>query len=141
MTSWLILQNGTSNVGLFQGTFEKKIHTFNPGWKPSGRPLSKFEDDREIQQVFMGRGIAQTTETDLSLTVPPSVILLDLDGNPIPIDPHVARSGTQAAGPLRGLAAAQALERCRFRRYGLTGASKADAAEQGGNGEPASWPG
>ncbi len=30
--SWLILQNGTTTIGLFQGMFEKNIMTFNPGW-------------------------------------------------------------------------------------------------------------
>ena len=30
--NWLILKNGTSVIGLFQGMFEKNILTFNPGW-------------------------------------------------------------------------------------------------------------
>ena len=30
--NWLILQNGTSTIGLFQGMFEHNILTFNPGW-------------------------------------------------------------------------------------------------------------
>jgi hypothetical protein len=30
--NWLILQNGTSTIGLFQGMFERNIITFNPGW-------------------------------------------------------------------------------------------------------------
>ena len=30
--NWIILQNGTTTIGLFQGMFEKNILTFNPGW-------------------------------------------------------------------------------------------------------------
>ena len=30
--NWLILKNGTTVIGLFQGMFEKNILTFNPGW-------------------------------------------------------------------------------------------------------------
>ena len=30
--NWLILQNETSTIGLFQGMFDKNILTFNPGW-------------------------------------------------------------------------------------------------------------
>ena len=30
--NWLILRNGTTTIGLFQGMFEQNILTFNPGW-------------------------------------------------------------------------------------------------------------
>jgi lactoylglutathione lyase len=30
--NWLILKNGGTVIGLFQGMFEKNILTFNPGW-------------------------------------------------------------------------------------------------------------
>ena len=30
--NWIILQNGTTTIGLFQGMFESNILTFNPGW-------------------------------------------------------------------------------------------------------------
>ena len=29
---WLILRNGDSVIGLFQGMFEGNMLTFNPGW-------------------------------------------------------------------------------------------------------------
>ena len=29
--NWIILQNGTTTIGLFQGMFERNIMTFNPG--------------------------------------------------------------------------------------------------------------
>ena len=30
--NWLILKNGDTIIGLFQGMFEKNMLTFNPGW-------------------------------------------------------------------------------------------------------------
>jgi lactoylglutathione lyase len=30
--NWLILKNGETVIGLFQGMFEKNMLTFNPGW-------------------------------------------------------------------------------------------------------------
>ena len=29
---WLIMRNGSTTIGLFQGMFEKNLLTFNPGW-------------------------------------------------------------------------------------------------------------
>ena len=47
---WLILKNGDSIIGLFQGMFEKNILTFNPGWDQNAQKLNDFEDIREIQK-------------------------------------------------------------------------------------------
>src|SRR6187399_635623 len=44
--NWLILQNGTTTIGLFQGMFEKNTMTFNPGWDASAKPLAEFDDVR-----------------------------------------------------------------------------------------------
>lgn len=30
--NWLILKNGDTVIGLFQGMFDKNLLTFNPGW-------------------------------------------------------------------------------------------------------------
>ena len=32
---WMVLQNETATIGLFQGMFEKNSLTFNPGWDRS----------------------------------------------------------------------------------------------------------
>src|SRR5689334_7661750 len=48
--NWLILQNDTSTIGLFQGMFDKNVLTFNPGWDRSCNMLPTFDDVREIQQ-------------------------------------------------------------------------------------------
>ncbi|WP_425062223.1 VOC family protein [Pyruvatibacter mobilis] len=87
--NFLILQNETATIGLFQGMFEKNILTFNPGWDRNGAPLNSFKDVRAIQQALKEKGIALTEDTDPSATGPAHITLLDPDGNPVLIDQHV----------------------------------------------------
>lgn len=91
---WLILQNGTTNIGLFQGMFDKNMLTFNPGWDGNAKPLAQFEDIRELQRRLRAEGLTFTMEADESSTGPASVMLVDPDGNPILIDQHVPKPGT-----------------------------------------------
>ena len=37
--NWLILKNGDTVIGLFQGMFDKNILTFNPGWDQGAKEL------------------------------------------------------------------------------------------------------
>ena len=90
--NWLILQNETSTIGLFQGMLDKNMMTFNPGWDRSAKPLPDFDDVRDIQKKLKNRGLALTAEADETTTGPASLMLLDPDGNPILIDQHVPRS-------------------------------------------------
>ncbi|MEM7231283.1 MAG: VOC family protein [Planctomycetota bacterium] len=89
--NWLILRNGTTTVGLFQGMFEKNIMTFNPGWavNPEEHPES-FLDIREIQKTLEEQGleILQRAGDD---TGPASFVVTDPDGNPVLLDQHVPR--------------------------------------------------
>ena len=87
--NWLILQNETSTIGLFQGMFEKNALTFNPGWDRTGSTLPDFDDVRDIQRKLQGAGLALTSSADESSTGPASLSLVDPDGNPILIDQHV----------------------------------------------------
>jgi catechol 2,3-dioxygenase-like lactoylglutathione lyase family enzyme len=87
--NWLILQNETATIGLFQGMFEKNMLTFNPGWDRSSNTLSAFDDVREIQRVLKSRGLTLTIEADESTSGPASLMLVDPDGNPILVDQHV----------------------------------------------------
>ncbi len=87
--NWLILQNETATIGLFQGMFEKNTLTFNAGWDRSGKTLPDFEDVRGIQKVLKGRGLALALEADGSTSGPASLMLIDPDGNPILVDQHV----------------------------------------------------
>ena len=86
---WLVLQNETANIGLFQGMFDKNSLTFNPGWDRTKATLPDFDDVREIQRTLVSKGLTLATKADESSTGPASLTLLDPDGNPILIDQHV----------------------------------------------------
>jgi catechol 2,3-dioxygenase-like lactoylglutathione lyase family enzyme len=88
-TNWLILQNATCTIGLFQGMFDKNTLTFNPGWDQNGNTLPDFDDVRDIQKSLNSQGLPLLTQADESSTGPASFVLLDPDGNPILIDQHV----------------------------------------------------
>ena len=87
--NWLILQNDTTTIGLFQGMFEKNIMTFNPGWTTDHETLEEFQDVRELQSTLKERGLKLSTEADESSTGPASFVLVDPDGNSILVDQHV----------------------------------------------------
>jgi catechol 2,3-dioxygenase-like lactoylglutathione lyase family enzyme len=87
--NWLILQNETATIGLFQGMFEKNLLTFNPGWDRATATLPEFDDVREIQRTLKSRGLTLALEADESTSGPASLMVVDPDGNPILIDQHV----------------------------------------------------
>ncbi len=89
--NWLILQNGSTTIGLFQGMFKKNVMTFNPGWDKNQKTLREFQDVREIQIRLKKRGLKPVTEADEKSKGPASFILVDPDGNSIFVDQHVAR--------------------------------------------------
>ena len=88
--NWLILRNGETTIGLFQGMFERNMMTFNPGWDSQSKPLDGFDDVRAIQKALKAAGVALTSEADEAATGPGSITLIDPDGNPILIDQHAA---------------------------------------------------
>ena len=85
---WLILRNGDSTIGLFQGMFEENIMTFNPGWARDGDHPDEFTDIRNLQQKMKATGLVLTSEADETSTGPASLVLVDPDGNQILIDQH-----------------------------------------------------
>ena len=89
--NYLILQNDTSTIGLFQGMFEKNMLTFNPGWDRNCQTLPEFQDVREIKQALQKSGLNPIVAADESTTGPAYLTLVDPDGNPILIDQHVAK--------------------------------------------------
>ena len=89
--NWLILQNDTATIGLFQGKFQKNMLTFNPGWDRAGKTLPEFDDVREIQRKLKSEGLTLATSADESSDGPASLMLADPDGNPILLDQHVPR--------------------------------------------------
>ena len=87
--NYLIMKNGNSLVGLFQGMFEQNILTFNPGWDEDANTLDSFEDVREIQKHLKANGLKLEQEADEKSSGPASAVLIDPDGNPVLIDQHV----------------------------------------------------
>jgi catechol 2,3-dioxygenase-like lactoylglutathione lyase family enzyme len=87
--NWLILKNGETVIGLFQGMFEKNILTFNPGWDSNAQKLDSFTDVRDLQKQLKAQGVEFVTEADESTTGPAHFVVLDPDGNPILVDQHV----------------------------------------------------
>ena len=89
--NWIILQNATTTIGLFQGMFEKNIMTFNPGWDKDQNTPDDFKDVRDIQAELIERGITPETKADASSDGPASFTITDPDGNPILFDQHVPK--------------------------------------------------
>ncbi|QQS40687.1 MAG: VOC family protein [Acidobacteriota bacterium] len=85
---WLIMKNGSTNIGLFQGMFEGNILTFNPGWDQDAQNLEDFEDAREIHASLRENGVDAGDDIE-SESGPASFMITDPDGNTILIDQHV----------------------------------------------------
>jgi catechol 2,3-dioxygenase-like lactoylglutathione lyase family enzyme len=89
---WLIVQNDTTTIGLFQRMFDKNLLTFNPGWNHKVEELEEFQDIRKIQEMLEQRGISVSgTKIDPSTTGPASLTIVDPDGNTILLDQHVGK--------------------------------------------------
>jgi len=89
--NWVVLQNGTTTIGLFQGMFKKNSLTFNPGWTPMKETLKEFQDVRELQHTLKERGVKLQVEADEKTDGPAYFTLVDPDGNPILVDQHVPK--------------------------------------------------
>ena len=87
--NYLILKNGETVIGLFQGMFEQNILTFNPGWDQSANALDNFEDIRSIQKHLKSKAVSLTSEADETTSGPANFMLTDPDGNTILFDQHV----------------------------------------------------
>lgn len=72
---WLILQNDTVVIGIFQDMFEHNIMTFNPG------------DARAIEKRLLEQGVEIETKTSGD-SEPTHFIFKDPDGNVIMFDQH-----------------------------------------------------
>ncbi len=73
---WLILQNGSAVIGLFQGMFDKNTLTFNP------------TDVRAVQRELKKQGLSFAAEADETTKGPAHATLFDPDGNPVLLDQH-----------------------------------------------------
>ncbi|MFT5284849.1 MAG: lactoylglutathione lyase [Planctomycetota bacterium] len=87
--NWIVLQNDTTTIGLFQGMFEGNMMTFNPGWNHKKESLKEFVDVREIQKSVKESGIMPVQAADETTSGPASMVIVDPDGNMILFDQHV----------------------------------------------------
>jgi catechol-2,3-dioxygenase len=87
--NYLIMKNGNSLIGLFQGMFPKNILTFNPGWDENAQKVENFDDIRQIQRQLKSKNIKLESEADESTSGPASFVVTDPDGNAILFDQHI----------------------------------------------------
>jgi len=87
--NWLILKNGSTVIGLFQGMFERNILTFNPGWDSDAKQLPEFTDVRDLQRELKAQGVQLLSEADENTSGPASFLVEDPDGNQVLVDQHV----------------------------------------------------
>lgn len=83
------MKNGNTNIGLFQGMFDKNILTFNPGWNQNAETVDSFTDIRALQEQFKTQGITIVQDSITEASGPASFSISDPDGNHILIDQHV----------------------------------------------------
>jgi catechol 2,3-dioxygenase-like lactoylglutathione lyase family enzyme len=87
---YVVMQSGTTTIGLFQGMFDNNILTFNPGWDHACATLPEFTDVRELQSRLRAQGIEPVKAVDeAAKTGPGNFIIVDPDGNQILFDQHV----------------------------------------------------
>ncbi|HTU12027.1 MAG TPA: VOC family protein [Allosphingosinicella sp.] len=84
---WVIMKNGSTKIGLFQGMFPRNALTFNPGWDENGQNLATFEDVRALQRRLRAAGLDVGAEI-ASASGPAHFAVTDPDGNPILFDQH-----------------------------------------------------
>jgi len=84
---WLMLKNGETVIGLFEGMFPRNMLTFNPGWDQDAQNVEDFDDVRYIQKSLLAAGVELDSRAEGS-DGPASIMLTDPDGNPVLIDQH-----------------------------------------------------
>ena len=88
---YVMMVNGTTVIGLFEGLFEGNILTFNPGMGQDMSALDDFTDVREIRNSLVASGIEMTTDADPDGTGPAHVAFKDPDGNAVLVDQFFPR--------------------------------------------------
>ena len=86
--NYLIMKNGNSLIGLFEGMFDGNILTFNPGWDENAQNIDSFDDVRTIQSSLKSKGVAIINEVEERSSGPGSFMVSDPDGNVILVDQH-----------------------------------------------------
>ncbi|MDG6985540.1 MAG: VOC family protein [Nitrososphaerota archaeon] len=87
--NWLVMKSGDTEIGIFEGIFDKNTLCFNPGGA-LGKPTAVFTDVREIHRQLKAKGVVTKGEGGLdSKSGPGGFVVTDPDGNDILFDQHV----------------------------------------------------
>ena len=86
--NWVVLRNGTTVIGLFQGMIDQPILTFNPGWDAEAHEVDPFTDVREIERQLQAAGIVIDVGVEEGTAGPGFLTLRDPDGFALLIDQH-----------------------------------------------------
>ena len=86
--NWVVLRNGTTVIGLFQGMIDQPILTFNPGWDSGAQEVDPFTDVREIERQLQAVGIVVDVGVEEGTTGPGFLTLRDPDGFALLVDQH-----------------------------------------------------
>jgi len=86
--NWLVLQNGSARIGLFQDIIDENLLTFNPKWNENKQTTADMEDVREIAQKMTTAGFSPE-ESSLDGEGPAYFYLKDPDGNKLLFDQYV----------------------------------------------------
>ncbi len=87
--NWVVMKNGDTVIGLFQGVFDENIMTFSPGWDQDAKELKEYADVRAIQKELKKKGVKLNKEANEETSGPEHFILEDPDGNKIMFDQYV----------------------------------------------------
>lgn len=87
--NYLIMKNGETLIGLFQGMFEGSMLTFNPGWDQEANTQSDYDDVRKLFETVQKAGIPVIQESLKETSGPGSFTIQDPDGNTILFDQHI----------------------------------------------------
>lgn len=86
---YLMMKNGETIIGLFQGMFEDDILTFNPRWDQHCNTVEGAPDVREIAAKLKHEGLELVQESLDGTSGPGSFVVIDPDGHPVLVDQHV----------------------------------------------------
>lgn len=86
--NYLIMKNGTTIIGIFQGIIQENMITFNPGWDENAKEFNPYDDVRDIQKSLKSKDVKLDREANESTKGREYISLKDPDGNIILIDQH-----------------------------------------------------
>lgn len=85
---YIVMQNDTITIGLYEGMLENNMITFNPKWDRNCQTVDG-QDVREIHEMLAANGYEPDALGVESSSGPNYFMVKDPDGNVILIDQHV----------------------------------------------------